>query len=57
VSVVWIEINKAHYGIHCTLEPGRIGYSESHGCVRLTNWDATRVADLVKDGTSVVFEE
>jgi lipoprotein-anchoring transpeptidase ErfK/SrfK len=57
VGVVWIEINKAHYGIHGTPEPERIGYSESHGCVRLTNWDATKLAGLVTDGTQVVFEE
>jgi lipoprotein-anchoring transpeptidase ErfK/SrfK len=57
VGVVWIEINKAHYGIHGTPEPGRIGYSESHGCVRLTNWDATKLANLVTKGTVVVFEE
>ena len=57
VGVVWIEINKAHYGIHGTPEPGRIGYSESHGCVRLTNWDASKLAGLVKEGTAVVFEE
>lgn len=57
VGVVWIEINKAHYGIHGTPDPGRIGYSESHGCVRLTNWDASRLAGLVTTGTVVVFEE
>ena len=57
VGVVWIDINKPHYGIHGTPEPGLIGHSESHGCVRMTNWDATRVADLVKDGTQVAFEE
>jgi len=57
VGVVWIEINKPHYGIHGTPEPGRIGHSESHGCVRLTNWDAARLADLVTKGTPVVFEE
>lgn len=57
VGVVWIEISKAHYGIHGTPEPGRIGYSESHGCVRLTNWDANRLAGLVKEGTEVVFED
>jgi len=57
VGVVWIEINKAHYGIHGTPEPGRIGYSESHGCVRLTNWDASEVASLVRKGTVVVFEK
>jgi lipoprotein-anchoring transpeptidase ErfK/SrfK len=57
VGVVWIGINEPHYGIHGTPEPGKIGHSESHGCVRLTNWDATRVADLVTEGTPVVFEE
>ena len=57
VGVVWMGINVPHYGIHGTPEPGEIGHSESHGCVRMTNWDATRVADLVKDGTPVVFEE
>jgi lipoprotein-anchoring transpeptidase ErfK/SrfK len=50
-------INEPHYGIHGTPEPGLIGHSESHGCVRMTNWDATRVADLVTEGTPVVFEE
>jgi len=57
VGVVWIGINVPHYGIHGTPEPGEIGHSASHGCVRMTNWDATRVADLVKDGAPVVFEE
>ncbi len=57
VGVVWIDIDKPHYGIHGGPEPGRIGYSASHGCVRLTNWDAARLAGLVKKGTPVVFEE
>lgn len=57
VGVVWMGINVPHYGIHGTPEPAEIGHAASHGCVRMTNWDATRVADLVKDGTPVVFEE
>jgi lipoprotein-anchoring transpeptidase ErfK/SrfK len=57
VGVVWIGVNVPHYGIHGTPEPGEIGHSQSHGCVRMTNWDATRVAALVKAGTPVVFEE
>ena len=57
VGVVWMGINVPHYGIHGTPEAGEIGHSVSHGCVRMTNWDATRVADLVRDGTPVVFEE
>jgi lipoprotein-anchoring transpeptidase ErfK/SrfK len=57
VGVVWIDINKPHYGIHGSPEPGRIGHSESHGCVRLTNWGADRLASLVAVGTPVVFKE
>jgi lipoprotein-anchoring transpeptidase ErfK/SrfK len=57
VGVVWIDINKPHYGMHGTPAPGAIGHSASHGCVRLTNWDATRLADLVAKGTEVVFKE
>jgi lipoprotein-anchoring transpeptidase ErfK/SrfK len=56
VGDVWISLNKPHYGIHGTPAPARIGYSESHGCVRLTNWDALELAALVNKGTSVVFE-
>jgi lipoprotein-anchoring transpeptidase ErfK/SrfK len=55
VGVVWIDINKEHYGLHGTPEPSRIGYSDSHGCVRLTNWDASRLAGLVGKGTPVQF--
>ena len=57
VGVVWMGINVPHYGIHGMPEAEEIGHSQSHGCVRMTNWDASRVADLVKDGTPVVFEE
>jgi lipoprotein-anchoring transpeptidase ErfK/SrfK len=57
VGVVWIDLSKAHYGIHGTPEPSKIGHVESHGCVRLTNWDADRVAQWVKPGTKVVFRE
>jgi lipoprotein-anchoring transpeptidase ErfK/SrfK len=55
VGVVWIDISKEHYGIHGTPEPRTIGRTESHGCVRLTNWDALTVASLVKVGTPVLF--
>jgi lipoprotein-anchoring transpeptidase ErfK/SrfK len=55
VGVVWIGLDLEHYGLHGTPEPSRIGSTESHGCVRLTNWDAARVAMLVKPGTPVLF--
>ena len=57
VGIVWIDLSKPHYGIHGTPEPSNIGHVESHGCVRLTNWDADRVAQRVKPGTKVVFRE
>jgi lipoprotein-anchoring transpeptidase ErfK/SrfK len=55
VGTVWIDISKPHYGIHGTPEPASIGHVESHGCVRLTNWDAQRVAAMVRPGTKVIF--
>jgi lipoprotein-anchoring transpeptidase ErfK/SrfK len=55
VGVVWVALSKEHYGLHGTPEPGNIGHTESHGCVRLTNWDAARVAALVTPGTPVLF--
>jgi lipoprotein-anchoring transpeptidase ErfK/SrfK len=57
VGVVWIDLSKEHYGIHGTPVPNMIGKSFSHGCVRLTNWDALTVAGLVRPGTPVLFEE
>ncbi|MEN3336645.1 MAG: hypothetical protein V7647_321 [Acidobacteriota bacterium] len=57
VGLVWIDISKEHYGIHGTPVPETIGRTESHGCVRLTNWDALHLAGLVKPGTRVVFTE
>jgi len=56
VGDIWIDFNKPHYGIHGTPAPSRVGYAESHGCVRLTNWDALELAALVDKGTPVVFE-
>lgn len=55
VGVVWIDLSKEHYGIHGTPEPQTIGRAESHGCVRLTNWDAARLAQMVTGGTKVSF--
>jgi lipoprotein-anchoring transpeptidase ErfK/SrfK len=56
VGVVWMALSKPHYGIHGTSAPETIGYANSHGCVRLTNWDAERLASMVKPGTPVQFE-
>jgi lipoprotein-anchoring transpeptidase ErfK/SrfK len=56
VGVVWIDLNKEHFGMHGTPEPSTIGRTESHGCIRLTNWDATRLGRLVRPGTKVTLE-
>lgn len=55
VGVVWINLSKPHYGIHGTPHPDLIGRSESHGCIRLTNWDAARLAQMVSQKTTVLF--
>jgi lipoprotein-anchoring transpeptidase ErfK/SrfK len=55
VGIVWIDVNIPHYGLHGTPEPGNIGHTESHGCVRLTNWDAAKLVSLVKPQTPVLF--
>jgi lipoprotein-anchoring transpeptidase ErfK/SrfK len=57
IGVVWIDINVPHYGMHGTPTPNLVGHAQSHGCVRLTNWDAARLASLVRPGTRVVFSE
>ena len=55
VGAVWIDLTKETYGIHGTPDPRLIGKRASHGCVRLTNWDADRVAQWARRGTPVVF--
>ncbi len=57
VGVVWIDLTKEHYGIHGTPAPETVGSAQSHGCVRLTNWDAARLAEMVSGSTKVVFKE
>ena len=55
VGTVWINLSAEGYGIHGTPLPGKISKADSHGCVRLTNWDAERVAASVVKGTPVAF--
>ena len=55
VGAVWIGLDKPTYGIHGTPEPSRIDKTNSHGCLRLTNWDALELAHLVRPGVEVEF--
>jgi lipoprotein-anchoring transpeptidase ErfK/SrfK len=57
VGLVWIDLSKEHYGIHGTPEPSTIGKTQSHGCIRLTNWDALALADAIAPGTPVILQE
>ena len=55
VGSYWIGLSAEGYGIHGTPNPSKVGKSESHGCVRLTNWDVAWLGKNVKKGTQVVF--
>ncbi|KQV39984.1 MULTISPECIES: L,D-transpeptidase [unclassified Rhizobium] len=55
VGTVWIDLSEPTYGVHGTPEPSRIDKEGSHGCVRLTNWDAEELAAMVKPGVTVEF--
>ena len=57
VGSVWIALDKPTYGIHGTPDPSKIGKTESHGCIRLTNFDAQELAKLVSSGVTVEFIE
>lgn len=55
VGVAWLDLTKEHYGIHGTSEPQTIQKTESHGCLRLTNWDVMRLSRMLKPGFTAVF--
>lgn len=57
VGVAWVDLSKPHYGIHGTPEPSKVGKTQSHGCIRLTNWSARALADAVAAGTPAVLQE
>jgi lipoprotein-anchoring transpeptidase ErfK/SrfK len=57
VGVAWIDLSKPHYGIHGTAEPATIGRTQSHGCIRVTNWSAREIAHAVKPGIPALLQE
>jgi len=57
VGLVWIDLTAPSYGIHGAPAPEDIGKTESHGCIRLTNWDAVELAAMTRHGTAVRFED
>ena len=56
VGIAWLDLSKENYGIHGTNSPETIGRAESHGCIRLTNWDVLRLARMMKPGFKAVFQ-
>jgi lipoprotein-anchoring transpeptidase ErfK/SrfK len=57
VGLVWIDLSRPHYGIHGTPEPSRVGKTQSHGCIRLANWDALELASLVRPGMPAILQD
>jgi lipoprotein-anchoring transpeptidase ErfK/SrfK len=55
VGTIWIDLSEPSFGIHGTPEPARIDKTGSHGCVRLTNWDAQELGKLLTQGVPVQF--
>ncbi len=55
VGLCWIGLSLPGYGMHGTPAPEMIGKTGSHGCFRLTNWDALRLAKMIRVGTPVTF--
>src|SRR5262244_2940504 len=55
VGLVWIGLTGEGYGIHGAPNPEKVGKTESHGCVRLTNWDALQLASALTKGAPVDF--
>ena len=57
VGNIWIGLSKKSFGIHGTPNPSLISKTASHGCIRLTNWDANDLGGKVKSGVTVKFLE
>lgn len=57
VGNIWIGLSKKSFGIHGTPNPSLISKTASHGCIRLTNWDANDLGKKVKAGVTVKFLE
>jgi lipoprotein-anchoring transpeptidase ErfK/SrfK len=55
VGAVWIALSADTYGIHGAPQPQLVSKSASHGCVRLTNWDAVELGRAASNGIAVRF--
>ena len=48
----WMDLGSG-VGIHATPDEASLGYSVSHGCIRMSEWSAKQVFDAVNKGTPV----
>ena len=55
VGIVWMELNHDGIGMHGTEDPETIGRATSHGCIRLSNWDALDLGQKVLPGVHVLI--
>jgi lipoprotein-anchoring transpeptidase ErfK/SrfK len=55
VGLAWIGLSAKSYGIHGTPDPSKVSKTESHGCIRMTNWDVLQLSSIVAKGTVVDF--
>ena len=53
VGILWAGLSKPGIGMHGTGTPDTIGRARSHGCIRLANWDAIRLPNVIRPGASV----
>jgi lipoprotein-anchoring transpeptidase ErfK/SrfK len=57
VGAVWIALSEDTYGIHGAPNPSQVSKTQSHGCIRLTNWDAVELGRALRPGASVAIRE
>ena len=55
VGVLWAQLSRPHVGLHGTPDPEDVGYTMSHGCVRMANWDARWLVPVLRPGLIVDF--
>jgi lipoprotein-anchoring transpeptidase ErfK/SrfK len=56
IGVLWMGLNKPHYGIHGSPQPATVGRTETNGCIHLTNWDALKLSAIASPGVAVDVE-
>ena len=56
VGVHWMGLSRPGIGIHGTNRPDKIGRGRSAGCIRMANWDATKLPKIIRPGATVIIK-